>query len=435
MTMALKDISLMRRDWLGMFFIVAFPVLMGVLFGVIAGSFGQTDDISLEIAVVDQDKSEMSSKFIESLSDNEQIVVKQMERQASLDQVRRGRLTGVVVIPRDFGESAGIFWAQDRPAIQLGVDPSRSFAGGMLQGLVMQAAGELMSDRMRDPDGMRSMVQKTQEQLLDDSDVPGTMRPLLSVMLQSLDGFLASWARWQKEEGNAADGGAGPAVKLANVEMIDVTQGTQLDDADSREVTIHSRWDISFPQAMMWGVLGSAAAFAITMVRERTQGTFLRLQVAPIARSDVLAGKAVACAITVLAVIALLVALGTLLGMRTQRPGLLLLAAVSITYCFVGIMMLMSVVGKSEEAVSGAAWGANVLMAMFGGGMIPLMFMPGFMRAISNVSPVKWSIVALEGAIWREFTLLEMLFPCAVLLLFGTVGLAVGTFLLSRARM
>jgi ABC-2 type transport system permease protein len=97
-------------------------------------------------------------------------------------------------------------------------------------------------------------------------------------------------------------------------------------------------------------------------------------------------------------------------------------------------MMLMSVIGKSEEAVSGAAWGANVMMAMFGGGMVPLAFMPHFMRTISHASPVKWSILALEGAIWREFTLTEMLLPCGVLVGAGTVCLAIGVLVLSQAR-
>jgi ABC-2 type transport system permease protein len=92
----------------------------------------------------------------------------------------------------------------------------------------------------------------------------------------------------------------------------------------------------------------------------------------------------------------------------------------------------MSVVGKTEEAVSGAAWGANMLMAMFGGGMIPLVFMPGFMRSLSDFSPAKWSVLALEGAIWRGFAPNEMVLPCVVLVAVGTVCLAAGGMVLSR---
>ena len=33
LTMAMKDLRLISRDWLGMFFIVGFPMLMGIFFG------------------------------------------------------------------------------------------------------------------------------------------------------------------------------------------------------------------------------------------------------------------------------------------------------------------------------------------------------------------------------------------------------------------
>jgi ABC-2 type transport system permease protein len=125
--------------------------------------------------------------------------------------------------------------------------------------------------------------------------------------------------------------------------------------------------------------------------------------------------------------------LGVWLGMRPRSPGLLALASVAIAFCFVGIMVLMSVIGKTEEAVAGAAWGANMIMAMFGGAMIPLVFMPSFMKTLSHFSPVKWSILSLEGAIWRGFTLSEMLLPCGALVLTGVVCLAIGTAILSRA--
>jgi ABC-2 type transport system permease protein len=40
---------------------------------------------------------------------------------------------------------------------------------------------------------------------------------------------------------------------------------------------------------------------------------------------------------------------------------------------------------------------------------------------------VKWAIVALEGATWREFGWSEMLMPCGILLAVGLVSFAIGT--------
>ena len=64
--------------------------------------------------------------------------------------------------------------------------------------------------------------------------------------------------------------------------------------------------------------------------------------------------------------------------------------------------------------------------------MIPAMFMPSFMRTLSNLSPVKWAILSLEGAIWRGFTFGEFLLPYSILLGFGIVCMMTGIWRLNR---
>ena len=66
LTMAMKDLRLMSRDWLGMFFIIGFPIVMGLFFGQVMGPF-DTKRASLNIAVVDEDNTPMSAQFVESL--------------------------------------------------------------------------------------------------------------------------------------------------------------------------------------------------------------------------------------------------------------------------------------------------------------------------------------------------------------------------------
>ena len=70
---------------------------------------------------------------------------------------------------------------------------------------------------------------------------------------------------------------------------------------------------------------------------------------------------------------------------------------------------------------------------MLGGCMIPVMFMPAIMKNLSVISPIKWAILSIEGAIWREFTVVDMLLPCGILLAVGAVGITVGTRMLQRS--
>jgi ABC-2 type transport system permease protein len=68
---------------------------------------------------------------------------------------------------------------------------------------------------------------------------------------------------------------------------------------------------------------------------------------------------------------------------------------------------------------------------MIGGGMIPLMVMPGWMLRLSDFSPVKWGIMALEGSIWRGYSVAELLPACGILVAVGVVCLALGVRKLS----
>jgi len=49
------------------------------------------------------------------------------------------------------------------------------------------------------------------------------------------------------------------------------------------------------------------------------------------------------------------------------------------------------------------------------------------MQAASMVSPVRWVVIALEGAIWRGFSPAQMAVPCGILLAIATVTFAFGT--------
>jgi ABC-2 type transport system permease protein len=436
LTMAVKDLRLMSRDWLGMFFIIGFPIAMAIFFGTIMSSMGGGENTSLGVAVVDEDQSPMSKQFVDELVAGGNVNVERLNRNAATDRVRRGKLVGMIAITKGFGDSAGLMWL-DPPKIEIGLDPSRKAEAGMLRGIIMQSMGKLMFARFQDPAAMRPFIEDARQNFESSDDLPVTVRTRLLELMDSLENWRKVWE--QAEAAEAASGdeksgeNAGPEFQLARIETIDVTRQPAKGSTQELTQRLRSKWDISFPQAMIWGILACAAGFAISIVRERKQGTMLRLHVAPITRRQLVGGKATACFISVVAVICVMVALGMWLGMRPRSMGLLALAAVCIAFCFVGIMMLMSVIGKTEEAVSGAAWGANMLMAMFGGGMVPLLFLPGFMRTLSNFSPVKWSVLALEGAIWRGFTLTEMLWPCMILVALGAVCLAIGTTVLSRA--
>ncbi|MEM9411476.1 MAG: ABC transporter permease [Planctomycetota bacterium] len=436
--LAVKDIKLLLRDKLGAFFIIGFPILMGVFFGLVMGGASSGSRGKMRIAVVDLDDSEMSKKFVASLRTNDSVEVETAELEAAKESVRKGQRVGLIVVPEKFGETAGILW-ETPPTLQLGMDPSRTAESAMLQGFVMESMGGLIGERFNNPKQFRPFVADSLKQIEESEDVGFLQQQALKTLFGSVDDVLESLETVQENQKNEGGEGAGddsaiagPGFQMADFESIDITRQLDPSSPQAQAKKMRSKWDISFPQAMMWGVLACCAGFAISIARENTMGTMLRLQAAPISRFQILLGKALACFLTVIGVIAFMLVLGILMGMDPLSFPKLGLAAGCVAFCFVGIMMTMAVLGKTEQSVNGIGWAINMVMAMFGGGMIPVMFMPGFMQSLSVISPVKWSILSVEGAIWRDFSYAELAVPCGILIAVGMTGMLFGSVVLNR---
>ena len=435
-SMAIKDLRILMRDRAGAFFIIGFPILMGLFFGLVMGNMGSSGGGGgkMAISIVDQDNTEVSREFIETLKSSGSLEITLDELDAARESVRKGKRVAVMLLEEGFGETAGVFWG-DPPTIKLGVDPSRAAESAMLQGFVMEAIGQLASSRFQDPAQMKGMLSQSREDLKSDPSMSTTNRMLMSAFLGSVEGMVDNIDKLQTESDDSSEApNEGNGFQFANIETMDVSRKLDPKSTGAQIAKLKSQWDISFPQAMMWGVLGCVAGFAISIAQERSSGTLTRLRVAPISKFDIIAGKGLACFIAVTLVITAMTELGVVLGMKPQNYPFLAIAAFCISFCFVGIMMSMAVLGKTEQSVSGSGWAINMVMAMLGGCMIPVMFMPSFMKSLSVISPIKWGILSLEGAIWREFSFAEMIMPCGILLAIGSVGIAFGTWVLGKAE-
>jgi ABC-2 type transport system permease protein len=240
-------------------------------------------------------------------------------------------------------------------------------------------------------------------------------RPALTGFLTALSSFLVS-SESRRGAGGSAQAGWQPLAIVA-APVVRERRGPA------------NSFAITFPQGILWALIGCAMSFGLSLVSERTRGTFVRLQMSPLARWQILAGKALACAVAMVAVQVVLLALAaTVFGVRPSSWAILGLACAAATFAFCGIMMLVATLGQTEQAASGTAWALLMPLSMLGGGMVPTFVMPPWMVTAGMVSPIRWAILALEGGLWRGFTLAEMLLPCAILVLTGILCFAAGTY-------
>ncbi|MHC5003310.1 MAG: ABC transporter permease [Planctomycetota bacterium] len=421
LALTLKDIRLLLRDRAGLFFALGFPLVYAVMFGLIFGSRGGGEQgPELTVVVVDDDRTDESRQFVETLVSAGELVVEPVETvEEAMRLVRTGQRVAYVRLTEGFGDAGQrLFWG-DPARLEVGVDPSHLAEAGMLHGILAKYAYRRFQDVFTQG---ATLQQQAVAARLALSRVPaGT-----DEVRRSLDALLASAATLggaMDRDGNESDGGDRGGRGWQPVEVT-----TKQVAADDRRGPL-TAFAVSFPQAIVWGLMGCASAFGTSLVVERSRGTLVRLRTAPFPRWHILLGKSGACFVATVAVASTLLGLSTLLGVRLGGGEIarLVLAVIAVAWAFVGLMMLVAVAGGHSERASGSmAWAVLVVMAIIGGGAVPLFLMPQWLQSLATISPVKWAILALEGAIWRGYSWGEMVLPCAVLAGVGLVGMAGG---------
>ncbi len=405
--LALKDLRLMPRNRGGMFFTFVWPVLVTVLFGIMFGGSDEGQQGKIRIAVVDDDNSDGSRAFLTKLEDSFELSA--MTGADAENAVRRGERTGFIVIKPGFGEASNRMFYGNPKEIEVGVDPARQAEAGMLEGLLMKHAATDMQKMFTDSQASTAMIDKA---LGDIKQAPADQAAPVQRFLGELRTFVGT-PQSQGPPGSPL--GEWQPLKITKKDVARVYEGPR------------NPFDITFPQGVIWGLIGCAMSFGISLVTERTHGTLVRLRMAPLTSVQILGGKALSCFTAILFVELMLLAVALGFGVRPTSYPILALAGLSAAICFVGFMMLVASLGKTEQTASGAAWAMLMPLSMIGGAMVPTFVMPAWVQSVSFISPIRWTMLAIEGGVWRNFSLGEMVVPCAILISVGVACFAIGT--------
>ncbi len=391
----------MPRNKGGMFFTFAWPIVLMVLFGfAFGGTGGDAGAAKVRIAVVDEDGTAGSAAFLTRLEASFELTP--MTRPEAETAVRLGQRSGYLVIVKGFGAAAERLFYGAPKEIELGVDPARQAEAGMIEGLLMKHAAADMQNLFNDPAATTRMADQAMAGMPTD--------PALGPQVAPVQRFLGELKTFVNTPAAGAAPGAWEPLRITSRSV-----------ARERRRGPDNAFDVTFPQGIVWGLIGCVMTFGVSLVTERTHGTLVRLRMAPLTRAQILGGKALACFVTIMVVELILLAVAFGFGVRPSSLPMLALAGVSAAVCFVGLMMLIASLGKTEQTAAGAGWAILMPLSMIGGAMVPQFVMPQWMQTAGLISPIRYVILAIEGGIWRQFTLSEMALPCAVL---GVVGMA-----------
>ncbi len=200
-----------------------------------------------------------------------------------------------------------------------------------------------------------------------------------------------------------------------------------------KEITPKSKKDFipnasqhNIPAWALFAIFFIILPLSINMVKEKSQGTFVRLRTNPVSYATVLGGKTIVYLGVCLTQFLLMLLVGLYVFPVISLPEinitgklpLLLVVAFFAGLAAIGLGLLLGTVFKTHE--QSAPFGATlvVILAALGGVWVPVFAMPKFMQLLSNVSPMNWGLNAFYDVFLRSVGFIEIIPEITLLFLF-----------------
>jgi ABC-2 type transport system permease protein len=183
------------------------------------------------------------------------------------------------------------------------------------------------------------------------------------------------------------------------------------------------------PAWTLFAIFFIVIPLSINMVKEKTQGTFIRLRTNPVSNKIVLAGKTVMYLIICLIQFYMMVAVAIFLFPHLGLPALNVeghLILMSVVALFsglaaIGFGILLGTIAKTQEQSAPFGATAVIILAAVGGVWVPVFAMPRIMQIIAQSSPMNWGLEAFYDVLLRNATFWDLVPELFLLFLFFVV--------------
>ncbi len=396
-----KELLLLIRDIGGLAILFIMPLLLLIVITLVQDStFKTITDTKLPILMVDYDKGEVSENIHENLakSNSFQIISKTSEEEAK-QLVLRGDYQLAIVIPEDLSKDLD-------QKVNENVD-----------GILAKFGLEEEEDSIP---MVKSKLEPKEVKLYFD---PATQQSFKSAVKNGIDRMIS------KIETQTIYRAFQEQLTDDTSEVIFDTESfitfTEIVPGKNSENVIPNSSQHNVPAWTLFAIFFIILPLSINMVKEKNQGTFVRLRTNPVSYATVLGGKTLVYTSVCLVQFALMLLIGVFLfpvmGLPeldvSGRLPLLFVVALFAGLAAVGLGLLLGTVARTQE--QSAPFGATlvVILAALGGVWVPIFVMPRFMQLLSNISPMNWGLNAFYDVFLRHSGFSEIIPEIA--LLFG----------------
>ncbi|MFZ4522880.1 MAG: ABC transporter permease [Bacteroidales bacterium] len=197
------------------------------------------------------------------------------------------------------------------------------------------------------------------------------------------------------------------------------------------------------PGFILFAMFFIVIPLAGSIVTEKNEGSYRRLQTLPVSHSVILGGKVVAYLFVCLTQFILMMGIGTWvfpaffgfppLELGHQYPAIAIATiAASLAAIGFGIVVGAFATTHGQAALFGSVM--VVLLGIISGTFLPIHIMPTFIQFISHLSPIRWGIDNYLDLFIREGNVLTILPNTALLLLFFIIAMISGIGVLAKQQ-
>mgnify|MGYP003638183407 CR=1 FL=1 len=397
---AYKEALLLSRDLGGIAILFIMPLVLVITITLIQDStFKTISDVKVPLLIVDYDKGSVSKSVFDGLrASNSFEIIEYTSEEEAKKSVFMGEYQLAIVIPENLSE-----------ALQQKVNSN-----------VEAILAEFGLEEESTPVPESNQSQKEIRLYFD----PATQSTFKSSVKNGIDKMIAKIETL--------------SIYSAFQEQIDEDNDTALFETDSfivfkeimptknNEDVIPNSAQHNVPAWTLFAIFFIIVPLSINMVKEKSQGTFVRLRTNPVQYVTVLGGKTIVYTSVCLIQFTLMLLIGVYLFPLIDLPSLdvsgrlvlLYVVAAFAGLAAVGLGMLLGTIAKTQE--QSAPFGATfvVILAAIGGVWVPVFVMPKFMQLISNLSPMNWGLNGFYDVFLRNASFMEILPEISLLFLF-----------------
>lgn len=402
-----KETLLLLHDLGGIAILFIMPMLLLIVITLVQdNTFKTIGNIKIPVLLVDNDKGEISKSIIKNLSESSafELLQKNSEAEAK-DAVFSGKYQLAIVIPENLSAS-----------LQKKVDQN---VKGILSKFGLEEANLSTAKTVVAPKEVRLYFDPATQQSFKSSVKNGIDKMISKIETQHI------YSAFQTELGEAEGEPIFDTEKFITFKEILPTENNNQIIPNSAQHNI--------PAWTLFAIFFIIVPLSINLVKEKNQGTFVRLRSTPVSYATILGGKTVVYLCVCLIQFTLMLLVGIFLFPAIGLPEVNVTGRLPMLYTVaffsglaaIGLGLLLGTIAKTQEQA--APFGATlvVILAALGGVWVPVFVMPKFMQLVSKISPMNWGLEAFYDVFLRNVGFGKILPEILLLLLFFLVTLLI----------